>query len=105
MVGGRNRSAADLNLVTARLLLNQSIDRCLSRSSSNGVAVSLHIKNRANNPPKVRRVAYAAARHLRSLRAALMPAAIRPGTREHAQAIRTLSLTHLSFSPAQNATT
>ena len=46
-----------------------------------------------------------AASHLSSLRAALMPAAIRPGAREHTQAISTLSFAHVSFSTAQNATT
>src|SRR5438132_1435651 len=76
-----------------------------SAQSRHGVATSLHIRNKANNPPWVRRVAYVAARHLWSLRAALMPAAIRPGAREHTQAISTLSFAHVSFSTAQNATT
>src|SRR5207248_3172995 len=50
-------------------------------------------------------VAYVAVRHLWWLMGALMPAAIRPGAREHTQAISTLSFAHVSFSTAQNATT
>ncbi len=40
----------------------------------------------------------------RSLREAPMRAAIKPGATEQRHAIRTLSLAHLSFSIAQNAT-